>query len=296
MNPLRSAIGKLLLAAALAAVPAVLRAAPDVPDAHAPDDIDRAFARFYNFDFAGAHAILNTYIAGHPDDALAHAVRAAVYLYMELDRLGILESEFFADDTKITEKKKLKPDPEIRRQFFQSIEDARTASRNRLATAPLDYHAMFGTCMVEGLLADYTALVDKKQLGSLSYDKKSNVCAQAVLKAHPDAYDVYVTKGFTEYLVGSLPFFVKWFVHFDNVEGSKDVGIENLQLVVKSGRYLRSFAKILLAVIYLREKKADQSEKVLAELVQEYPENRVFRTELVKLSSRNHSGASGSAR
>lgn len=288
--------GALLLAVSLLAPPAALGAAPAVPDTHAPDDIDRAFARFYNFDFAGAHAILNTYLASHPDDALAHAVRAAVYLYTELDRLGILESEFFADDNKITEKKKLKPDPEIRRRFFQSIEDARSASRARLATTPLDYHAMFGACMVEGLLADYTALVDKKQLGSLSYDKKSNNCAQDVLKVHPDAYDVYVTKGFTEYLVGSLPFFVRWFVRFDNVQGNKDVGIENLQLVVRSGRYLRAFAKILLAVIYLREKKTDQTERVLAELSQEYPENRVFRTELAKISSRNHGGATGSAR
>ena len=27
----------------------------------------------------------------------------------------------------------------------------------------------------------------------------------------------------------SLPFFVKWFVHFDNVSGSKERGLENLE-------------------------------------------------------------------
>jgi hypothetical protein len=284
----RLIIGALLLALVSPAASATLDTQPD--------DIDRAFVRFYNFDFQGAHQILNTYLSSHPDDAMGYAVRAAVYLYTELDRLGILESEFFSDDNKITEKKKLKPDPEIRRQFFKAVEDARSASRSKLAAAPTDYHAMFGACMVEGLLADYTALIEKKQLGSLSYDKRSNLCAQGVLKAHPDAYDVYVTKGFTEYLVGSLPFFVKWFVHFDNVEGNKDVGIDNLQLVVRSGRYLKSFAKILLAVIYLREKKTDQTERILAELSQEYPENRVFRTELAKISGRIHGGVAGSSR
>jgi len=282
----RGSLGVLLVALSVAVAPAGA-------GVHSVDEIDHAFARFYNFDFAGAHAILNSYIAAHPDDPLAYAVRSAVYLYTEFDRLGILESEFFSDDSKITDKRKVKPDPENRRLFFGAVEAARETVRSRLAAKPEDYHAMFAACMVEGLVGDYTALVEKKQLGSLSSDKRSNSCAQNLLKSYPDAYDAYVTTGFTEYLVAALPFYVRWFVHFDEVKGSKEQGIANLQVAARSGHYLRSFAKVLLAVVYLREKRPAQAREMLAELVRDYPENRVFRTELRKISSRAPAAAAG---
>ena len=50
----------------------------------------------------------------HPQEPLPYAMRASAYLFQELDRLGILESEFFSDDQRIAEKKKLKPDQAVR--------------------------------------------------------------------------------------------------------------------------------------------------------------------------------------
>jgi predicted Zn-dependent protease len=139
-------------------------------------------------------------------------------------------------------------------------------------------------CMTDGLLLDYTALVEKKHMGSLSLAKKNSACAQQLLKAHPEAVDTYLTTGFTEYLVGSLPFYVRWLVRFDDVKGSKDEGIRNLLRVAQSGQYLKSFAKVLLAIAYLREKQPQQSERLLSELARDYPENPLFRKELDRLT------------
>ena len=41
----------------------------------------------------------------------------------------------------------------------------------------------------------------------------------------------------TEYVLGSLPFFVRWFVRVDNVEGSKERGVETVTKVAQHGRY-----------------------------------------------------------
>lgn len=276
------------LAAPLVALSAFATlAAADTPG----DPIERAFSRLYNFDFSGAHAILEACIADNTADPLPYAVRAAVHLFYELDRLAILEGEFFADDKRLTEKKRMKPDPEIRRRFFQSIEQAQSRARVTLATATDDYRGMYAMCMTHGLVMDYTALVEKRHLGSLSLAKQSNACAQRLLKAHPQAYDAYVTTGFTEYLVGSLPFYIRWFVRFDDVKGSKEQGIQNLRLVVQSGHYLKSFAKVLLAIAYLREKQPQETEKLLSELAHDYPQNQLFRKELAKISTRLQSGA-----
>lgn len=254
--------------------------------AKASDDLDRAFARLYSFDFDGAHAILDAYTAASPQDPRGYSARAAAYLFFELHRLGILETEFFTDDDRIADKKKIRADPDIRRRFYAATGEAESRAQAALAVRPDDADALFAQCMASGLITDYSVFVDKKLWGSYSLAKRSNQLAQQLLKLDPQYYDAYVTTGMTEYLVGSLPFFARWLVRFDDIKGAKQVGISNLRRASESGRYLKPFAKILLAVLYLREKKPEESRSLLAELNEEYPQNPLFRKELAKLSAR----------
>jgi hypothetical protein len=254
-------------------------------------EIDKAFARLYNTDFRGAHQHLDRYVTAEPTDPLGYALRASAYLFSELDRLGVLESEFFADDKRIIEKKKLKPDPAIRKQLFDAIDHAQSLASKVLAEHPEDQNAIFTMAITHGVIMDYTALVEKRQLSSLAPAKRANNYAQQLIKLNPKFYDAYLTTGLSEYLVGSLPFYVKWFVHFDGVNGSKGQGIANLQLVSRAGRYLRPFAKILLAIVYLREKQPEETHKLLTALTTEYPENALLRKELAKVSSQVVGGA-----
>lgn len=257
-------------------------------------EIDLAFARLYNTDFPGAHAHLDRYVSAEPADPLGYAMRASAYLFSELDRLGILESEFFGDDKRIIEKKKLKPDPAVREQFTRALEDARVRATKILTANPADQNALFSMAVTQGVLMDYTALIDKRQLSSLSSARSASNYAQQLLKINPQFIDAYLTTGLTEYLLGSLPFFVRWFVHFDGVNGSKTQGIDNLQLVARSGHYLRPFAKILLAMVYLREKQPRETQKLLAALTAEFPENPLLRKELIKVSEQvDHGGTGG---
>ena len=85
--------------------------------------------------------------------------------------------------------------------------------------------------------------------------------------------------------MGSLPFFLRWFIHIDGVDPSKEAGAKKLELVVQSGRYLKPFAKILLAVYYLREKQPARSADFLRELTRDFPENPLYRRELAKLQT-----------
>ncbi len=106
------------------------------------------------------------------------------------------------------------------------------------------------------------------------------------MKLDPKFYDAYLAAGFSEYLVGSLPFFIRWFVHFDNVSGSKEAGVRNLQLVANEGHYLKPFAKILLGIAALREKRPHDAQRLLTELSHNYPQNPLFRKELEKLNEK----------
>ena len=266
------------LAALILCLPAI--AADQAPT------LDAAMERLYNFDFQATHQALNRYIEVHPSEALPHAFRASVYLFYELDRLGALESEFLTDDDRLVEKKGLQPDPGIRSQFQQALAGAESRAATQLKINPDDRGALFALCVVNGISTDYMALVEKRQMRSLTPAKKANGYAQRLLKLDPRFYDAYLTSGFSEYMIGSLPFFIRWFVHFDNVEGNQKRAIEHLELVSREGHYLKPLAKVFLAIIDLREKKPREAQRLLGELAHDYPANPLYRKELEKLNLR----------
>ena len=258
-----------------AAVTAVQAAATPPPSA-----IDQAFNRLYNFDFAGAHAILDEEMLKRPEDPLIYAVRGAAYLFAEFDRLKILELDFFADDDKVTDRKKLKPDPKAREQLFKVTGEARKRALTRLAVEPNDHEAMFALCTAAGTETDYVGLIEKKYFKTYSLSKESQLYARKLLALNPPFYDAYLTLGTVEYVVGSLNFFFRLFIRFDQIEGSKQKGIENLKTVVEHGRYFPPFAKTLLSAIYLREKQPQQALSIMKELERDFPENPLVKKEI----------------
>jgi hypothetical protein len=262
---------------------------PGLLAAEPPPSIDAVFDRMYRRDFSGAQDLLRNFIQRHPGDPLPHAVRSAAYLFSELDRLMILEVQFFGDDKRILEKKKVTPDPAIRTALFESIRTARDLATNALRANARDTNALFTLCIATGVQTDYLALIEKRHLGSLSYAKESHEWAIQLLAIEPAFHDAFVTTGLSEYLLGSMPFFVRWFIRFDQAQGSKSAAVRNLEIAARNGRYFRPFAKLLLAVIHAREKRLPEAEALLAELHQQFPENPLYKRELDLLVQRRNS-------
>ncbi|HMD70461.1 MAG TPA: hypothetical protein VKF41_03920 [Bryobacteraceae bacterium] len=256
------------------------------PPAPAPS-LDEAFQDLYNFNFPATHEELNRYIALHPDEAMPYAVRAAGYLFYELDRLGILESEFLIDDKRIAKKgPPLKADPAVRAQMMKALDDAQWRANGALKRDPNDRAALLAMVIAQGVTMDYMAFVEKHQFRSLTPAERSNAYAQRLLRLDPNFFDAYLTAGLSEYMVGSLPFFIRWFVHFDNVEGDKAKGVRSLELVSRQGHYMKAFAQILLGIIDLREKRPLEVRKLLVELSEKYPANPLFKKELRVLNAK----------
>ncbi len=252
--------------------------------------LQAAYTDLYNFDFKGAHEILDRQHQLDPQAPMVLAIKCAAYLFAELDRLKILELDFFTDDDKVVDRRKLIPDPVIRQKFFETVAESDKLAYARLAVKPDDPDGLLALCMTTGLVTDYAALVEKRRFGSFALAKKSHIWAKKLLALNPPVVDAYMTFGTAEYIVGSLPFFLRWFVHMDSVEGSKTKGIEELTLVSQKGKYYGPFARMLLAVIALREKRPEEAERLLAGLARDYPENPLIRKELARVNRQLHPG------
>ncbi len=244
--------------------------------------LKHAYADLFNFDFNGAQEILDRQRQVDPQAPVVVATKAAAYLFSELDRLRILELDFFTDDEKVVDRHKLVPDPAIRAKFFSTVEQSDKLAYARLAAKADDPDGLLALCMTTGLVTDYAALIEKRRFGSFALAKKSHIWAKKLLDLKPPVVDAYMTFGTAEYIVGSLPFFFRWFVHLDNVEGNKKKGIDELELVAKEGKYYGPFARMLLSVIAMREKRPRDAEALLAGLASDYPQNPLIRQELAR--------------
>ncbi|MDM7994098.1 MAG: hypothetical protein QUT30_00255 [Acidobacteriota bacterium] len=255
-------------------------------DCAAEPSIDKAFNRMYNFDFDGMHSILDDCGCKNPGDPMTYAARAVAYLFSELHRLRILETEFFTDDDQVTDKNKLKPDLVVRAKLFQMTQEARKRASAILAKDPENRNAMSAICTAAEVETDYTILVEKKYLRSFSMSKESQKYARKLLAMDPPVVDAHLTLGMVEYVVSNLNWFYRLFVRFNRIEGSKDKAIENLKAVVKGGRYYAPLAKILLSVIYLREKMPQQALNLMREMERDFPENPLIQSEVKKIAQK----------
>ena len=275
-------------AAAQHAVPATGATSPAARAETAPDPFVPIFNRLYNYDFAAAHAMLDERQRADPADPLPYSVRAAVYMFSEFDRLQILETDFFVDDDNMVDGQghRQKPDPEVKRRLFATLDEARARANVILAADPNHRRALLAMVMAAGVAADYVGFVERRQWKGMSLTRETNRYAQRLLALKPPVYDAYMNVGSLEYVVGSLPFFVRWFVRFDKIEGNKRKGIEQVKLVAQHGTYYGPFARILLAVASLREKKFEDARQIVAQLAADFPENPLLERELGKITAR----------
>ena len=66
----------------------------------------------------------------------------------------------------------------------------------------------------------------------------------------------------------------------------KRKGIDALKIVARQGRYYAPFARVLLAVVSLREGKLADAQAILDGLARAYPHNALFAKELARLNDR----------
>ncbi len=262
----------------LVALPA--SAAPDAPS------LDDGYRVMYGLDFESAGREFRQWQQEHPRDPLGPMGAAANLLFAELDRSGILEAQFFVDDSSFTAKKPVAPDPELRGRFEITVAGAEALARARLATDPRDHDALFALAMADGLRADYAALIDGRNMASLSYTRQAARVAHALLNLAPGYADAHLATGLAEYIVGSLSAPLRWILRLAGYAGDKSKGIEDLRLTAAHGRFLGPFARILLAVASLREHDRVHARALLVGLNRDFPSNPLFAREIRRLDGK----------
>jgi TolA-binding protein len=264
------------------------RSQPRHPEAAAPletvPELDAAFRLMYQLQFADARARISAWQKDHPADSFGFAALAATYLFEELYRQGVFTSAFFLDDKRFLEGIEGKPDEARRRGFLDAIHRAHELAGSRLAANTGDAEALFVLTISNGMLADYTSLIEKRHLAALKFVREAEDYSKRLLVLEPGMKDGYVALGTANYIIGSLPGYKQFFLRLGGIHGDRARGMAQLEQAVRGGHYLQPFAKIMLALVSLREKQPDRARMLLSSLAHEFPANPVFLEELDRIT------------
>ncbi|MGI8745587.1 MAG: hypothetical protein ACR2NN_24045 [Bryobacteraceae bacterium] len=268
------------------AIAAVFFLSPVIaPALHAtePTLLDQGYRDMYNLNFDNAHRSFRDWERKYPGDPMGPASDAAAYLFSEFDRMHILQSEFFVQNSSFLHLRKMAPDARVKARFEEALHRSELLANAILQRSPGDRTALFATVLRLGLHADYLALIEKRYVGSLSEVKQSREVAEQLVSKHPECYDAYLAPGVENYLLSLKAAPVRWILRMNGAQTDKDAGVAKLRLTAEKGRYLKPYARLLLAVAALRDKDLAGARQILTWLTQQFPQNHLYREELAKI-------------
>src|SRR6266404_5937013 len=253
----------------------------ETPDAGAPafttvPELSAGFDLLYEQKFAEAREAFANWESRNPEDPFGAVAVAASYLFEELYLQRVLTSDFFLHGNDGS------PDPERMIHFHEALTRGRELAQEREKTNPKDGEALFALTLAAGMESDAESILQKKHLAGLKRMKEAYGYAKRLLSQYPDAADAYIAPGIANYIIGSQGAASRFALRFGGIHGDKKVGMEQVARTAENGRYLRPFAKIILALAARREKQDALAEKLLRELSEQYPDNALFASEYAK--------------
>jgi hypothetical protein len=246
-------------------------------------DLDQGYRRMYDLDFAGAQATFESWERQNPDNPMGPVSEAAGVLFSEFSRLGVLEAQFYEDDSLFAARKKYDVNQADHSRFEERLSRAESLARSRLSRDAKDRDALLAMTLVSGLRSDFAALIEKRNIASLRYSNEATSWANQLLAVEPNCYDAHLATGIHRYIVGSMAAPVRWILRIGGISGDKAGGIADLEITAKEGRLLAPFARILLAIAFVREKQPARARELLLSLQNEFPHNPLFGHELTRL-------------
>ena len=90
--------------------------------------------------------------------------------------------------------------------------------------------------------------------------------AEKLLAKDPNLCDAWIAVGVENYMLSIKPAPVRWVLRLTGAQTDRGVGIEKLKLAAEKGHYLAPFARLMLAVVALRDSDPTRARELLSGL------------------------------
>lgn len=236
-----------------------------------------------NLDYDPAEERLRKHLEAQPDDLPALNLLATVVLYREMFQRGLLESQLYREEGEIFKPKQEPLPAEFQQRFSDAVNAAQAAAEQRLKRYPSDKGAMYWAGVAHGTRATFEFTLRRAWIAALHEGKDATRYHRDLLKLDPTYVDAQLIVGINDYVVGSLPWYIKVLAALAGAHGDRSGGLAKVGQVAASGNYAREDARFMLDLLYQREKRFQDALDVVQPLAQQYPRNFLLQMELASL-------------
>jgi tetratricopeptide (TPR) repeat protein len=237
----------------------------------------QAIDALYNLDFSIGQAAFESLTQKEPDNpdfwnGLGSSLWLKIlYDQQKLDMENYSGSQFGTKDARET------INPADEKRLRDTIQIAIGKANALLRRNPDDVHALYALGVANATLGSFEATARRAYVAAHSKAKTARDYHQKVLKLDPNYNDARLSVGVYDYVISQIPGVLRIILFpFGVSTNGKEAGIQNLEVAALKGNHASIDAKMLLVVVYNREKKYDQALRLISELHARYPRNFLF--------------------
>jgi tetratricopeptide (TPR) repeat protein len=239
---------------------------------------ESGFEHMYNHEYDNAIREFELAAQARPNNAFAVNHLLTAVLFRELNRMGALDTGLYTTNNFLSTKL-LPADPRARAEISALLTRAGRLSEALLAANPNDVDALYARGVTQSLHAIFLEIVDKAWFAALRSALNARRDHERVLQLSPHYTDAELVVGIHEYVVGSLPRWLKGGAAVFGVHGGKAQGIEHLYSAANGGGETAVNARIALSLFLRREHRYTEALQMVRDLIKSYPRNFLFALE-----------------
>lgn len=231
---------------------------------------------YYNQEYDQAVEAFERLREEDPENPRAYTLLAKGLLYREFSRLRLLDTGAFRGDPDFYEGTKPKPDPATNAAILGALREGRELCQRLLREDAAHRAALHGLAQLHALRASFELMIGKDYFGALASGRRARGLGYRVMQVHPEFIDGSLVAGLDEYLLGSLPWPVRALIALSGYRGRKKKGLEMIERVAREGQQNRHDARMLLTLVYRRERRYLDAASEFASLAREFPRAYAF--------------------
>jgi len=237
--------------------------------------VQPAFDDIFNLDYDQADQILLALQQAYPTHPAPPLYLGAIVWIRELVRRQELDLDHFIAPGYFMKAKEPMP-ANLQKAFLDFVERSEALSKSIVARNPADEDGQYFLASAYGIRASYLFTVEHSLKASFSFGKQAYQIDRRLIQRDPKYYDAYMTVGLYEYIVGSIPWYIKWLASIIGYQGSKERGFQYLDIAVNRGQYVSHEAGVVRSVLFVREGRYADALRQIEALQKEFPRNYLF--------------------
>lgn len=217
------------------------------------------FTHLYALDYEAARAaftLLESRFPNHPGPPLYLA--SAIWLQELFGREDLDLDKFIAPGYFTEKTKHVMPTAE-REAFLGAVQRASEAVSRILAVNPQHREARYFEGSIAGVQGAFAITIDRNTRAAFNHGRHAYKAHSAIVEEDPGMSDAYMTLGIYEYVVGSIPWYVRWLATIVGYRGSKERGLEYLGRAADQAKVVADDSRVLQMVLFVREARYEDA-------------------------------------